>query len=154
MNYPFMPFREISRFTRSPGTAGGLMRRIFIEDWSLKLLALAITLVLWFMVSGREIERELVVEPQLEGKPAPTYEVREVVSTPATVRVAGPAGHVNALQKAITEKISIEGRHDSFDVHKTLIRISDPKVEVRDTVNVHVTIVAVENPKAKPRETN
>jgi hypothetical protein len=130
------------------------MRRIFIEDWSLKLLALAITLVLWFMVSGREIERELVVEPQLEGKPAPTYEVREVVSTPATVRVAGPAGHVNALQKAITEKISIEGRHDSFDVHKRLIRISDPKVEVRDTVNVHVTIVAVENPKAKPRETN
>src|ERR1700694_4138305 len=79
-----MPFREISRFTRSPGTAGGLMRRIFIEDWSLKLLALAITLVLWFMVSGREIERELSVEPQLEGKPAPTYEVREVVSTPAT----------------------------------------------------------------------
>ena len=118
------------------------------------MLALAITLVLWFMVSGREIERELVVEPQLEGKPAPTYEVREVVSTPATVRVAGPAGHVNALQKAITEKISIEGRHDSFDVHKTLIRISDSKVEVRDTVNVHVTIVAVENPKAKPRETN
>jgi len=130
------------------------MRRIFIEDWSLKLLALAITLVLWFMVSGREIERELVVEPQLEGKPAPTYEVREVVSTPATVRVAGPAGHVNALQKAITEKISIEGRHDSFDVHKALIRISDPRVEVRDTVNVHVTIIAVENPKAKPRETN
>ena len=149
-----MPFGEINRFTRSPGTAGGLLRRIFIEDWSLKLLALAITLVLWFMVSGREIERELVVEPQLEGKPAPTYEVREVVSTPATVRVAGPAGHVNALQKAITEKISIEGRHDSFDVHKTLIRISDSKVEVRDTVNVHVTIVAVENPKAKPRETN
>jgi hypothetical protein len=149
-----MPFREISRFTRAPGTAGGLMHRIFIEDWNLKLLALAITLVLWFMVSGRDIERELVVEPQLEGKPAPTYEVREVVSTPATVRVAGPASHVNALQKAITEKISIEGRHDSFDVHKTLIRISDPKVEVRDTVNVHVTIVAVENPKAKPRETN
>jgi hypothetical protein len=153
-DYPFMPFHEISRFTQSPVTARNLMRRVFLEDWSLKLLALAITLVLWFMVSGREIERDLQVEPQLEGKPAPSYEVREVVSMPATVRVTGPASHVNALQKALTEKISIEGRHDSFDVHKTLIRISDPKVDVRDTVNVRVTIVPIENPKAKPRDTN
>jgi hypothetical protein len=30
-----------------------LLRRIFVEDWSLKLLALAITLVLWFLVTGR-----------------------------------------------------------------------------------------------------
>jgi YbbR-like protein len=149
-----MPFREISRFNRSFGSAGSLIRRVFIDDWSLKLLALAITLVLWFMVSGREIERELVVEPQIEGKPAPTYEVREVMSTPATVRVTGPASHVNALHKALTEKISVEGRHDSFDVHRTPIRISDPKVDVRDTVNIHVTIVAIENPKAKPRESN
>src|SRR6266404_1615181 len=149
-----MPFREISRVTRPTGAAGNLTRRIFVEDWSLKLLALAITLVLWFLVSGREIERDLVVEPQIDGKPASTYEVREVISTPATVRVIGPASHVNALQKALTEKISIEGRRDSFDVHKTPIRISDPKVDVRDTVNVHVTIVAIENPKAKPRETN
>ena len=118
------------------------------------MLALAITMVLWFMVSGREIERDLIVEPQIDGKPAPTYEVREVVSTPATVRVTGPASHVNALQKALTDKISIEGRRDSFDVHKTPIRISDPKVDVRDTVNVRVTIVAGEDPKAKPRETN
>jgi len=149
-----MPFREISRFTRPPDTARNLMRRIFIEDWSLKLLALAITLVLWFMVSGREIERDLIVEPQIDGKPAPTYEVREVVSTPTTIRVTGPASHVNALQKALTERISIEGRRDSFDAPKTPIRVSDPKVDVRDTVNVHVTIVAVENSKAKPRETN
>jgi hypothetical protein len=29
------------------------LRRLFVEDWSLKLLALAITLVLWFLVTGR-----------------------------------------------------------------------------------------------------
>ncbi len=149
-----MPFREINRFTRPPGTAKSLMRRIFIENWSLKLLALAITLVLWFMVSGREIERELVVEPQIEGKPAPTYEVKEVVATPSTIRVTGPASHVNALQKALTETISVEGRRDSFDAPKTAVRISDSKVDVRDTVNVHITIVAVENSKVRPRETN
>ena len=130
------------------------MRRVFIEDWNLKLLALAITLVLWFAVSGRDIERDLIVEPQIDGKPAASYEVREVVAMPATVRVTGPASHVNAMPKVLTEKISIEGRRDSFDAPRTPIRISDPKVEVRDTVTVHVTIGAVENSKAQPRETN
>jgi YbbR-like protein len=149
-----MPFREINRFTRPPGTARSTIRRILVEDWSLKLLALAITLVLWFMVSGREIERELVVEPQIEGKPAPTYEVKEIVATPSHVRVTGPASHVNALQKAFTEKISIEGRRDSFDSPRTPIRIADPKVDVLDTVNVHITIVTVENSNSKPREAN
>jgi hypothetical protein len=149
-----MPFRENNRFTRRPGTAEGLLRRVFVENWSLKLLALAITLVLWFVVSGRQIERELVVEPQIEGQPAPTFEVREVVATPVRVRVTGPASHVNALQKALTETISIEGRRDSFDSPKTAIRISDPTVNVHDTVNVHVTIVAGESSKSKPRETN
>ena len=149
-----MPFRETDRFNRPTGTASSLIRRIFIEDWSLKLLALAITLVLWFMVAGREVERELVVEPQIEGKPAPTYEVKEIVATPSRIRVSGPASRVNALQNAPTETISIEGRRGSFDSPRTPIRISDPKVEVRDTVNVHITIVAVENSKAGPRETN
>jgi len=30
-----------------------IAQRLFIENWSLKLLALAITLVLWFLISGR-----------------------------------------------------------------------------------------------------
>jgi hypothetical protein len=149
-----MPFREISRFSRPPDRTRSLMRRIFIEDWNLKLLALAITLVLWYAVSGRDIERDLVVEPQLDGRPAPSFEVREVVAIPATVKVTGPANHVNAIPRAITEKISVEGRRESFDAPRTPIRISDPKVEVRDTVNVRITIVAVENSKAQPRETN
>ena len=149
-----MPFREISRFNRPPGGTRSLMHRIFIEDWNLKLLALAITLVLWFAVSGRDIERDLVVEPQIDGRPAPSFEVREVVAMPATVKVTGPASHVNAIPKAITETISVEGRRESFDAPRTHIRISDPKVEVRDTVNVRITIVAVENSKDLSRVTN
>jgi YbbR domain-containing protein len=30
-----------------------MLRRVFIEDWNLKLLSLAITLVLWFIVTGQ-----------------------------------------------------------------------------------------------------
>jgi hypothetical protein len=148
-----MPFNESRIESRAQSTAERWLRRIFIEDWGLKLLALAITLVLWFGVSGRVIEREIVVEPLYEGKPAPTYEVKEISTTPAKVRITGPASHVNALEKASTEAISVEGRHESFDVPHTAITIPDPKVVVTDRVNVHVTIVAVENPKLS-RDTN
>ncbi len=149
-----MPFRESKTATRAAGSAERWLRRIFIEDWGLKLLALAITLVLWFVVSGREVERELVVEPRLQGKPAPAYEVKEVLVTPAKVRVTGPASHVDALEKAQTETISIEGRRESFDVPHAAIFISDPKVGVLDRVNVHVTIAGAENSKPKSRDTN
>jgi hypothetical protein len=149
-----MPFRENKPLTRPTGPAERWLRRIFIKDWNLKLLALAITLVLWFFVSGHEFERELVVEPRIEGKPAPTYEVKEIVVTPPRVRVRGPADQVNALKTAPTQAISIEGRRDSFDAPQTAINISDPKVDVLDTVTVHVSIAAVGNSKPKPRDTN
>jgi len=149
-----MPFRESKLTPSGPGSRERWLHRIFIEDWGLKLLALAITLVLWFVVSGREIERELVVEPNYQGQPAPNCEVKEVLATPARVRVTGPASHVNALQKAPTEAVSVEGRHESFDVPHTSINISDPKVVIVDKVNVHVTVVPIENSKSKSRETN
>src|SRR5262245_3957921 len=40
---------------RTPSAIEKWLRRIFIEDWSLKLLALAITLGLWFLVTGQSI---------------------------------------------------------------------------------------------------
>lgn len=149
-----MPFRESTQFNIVRSPAERWLRRIFIEDWSLKLLALAITLVLWFVVSGREIEREITVEPSVEGKPAATYEFKEVLVTPARVRVTGPASSVNLLEKAPTQTISIEGRRESFDAPRTAIQLADPKVAVLDTVNVHVTIVAAEDSKPRSRDTN
>ena len=149
-----MPFRESTQFNIARSPAERWLRHIFIEDWSLKLLALAITLVLWFVVSGQEIEREITVEPSVEGKPAPTYEVKEVLVTPVRVRVTGPASSVNLLEKAPTQTISIEGRRESFDAPRTAIHVADPKIAVHDTVNVHVTIVAIGDSKPRSRDTN
>ena len=149
-----MPFRESTQFNIARSPAARWLRRIFIEDWSLKLLALAITLVLWFVVSGREIEREITVEPSVEGKPAPTYEIKEVSVTPSRVRVTGPASSVNLLEKVLTQTISIEGRRESFDAPRTAIHLTDPKAAVLETVNVHVTIVAVGDSKPRSRDTN
>lgn len=53
-----MPFQDIDEVSsldgpRTPSTLTRVLRRIFVEDWSLKLLSLAITLVLWFVVTGQ-----------------------------------------------------------------------------------------------------
>jgi YbbR domain-containing protein len=138
----------------APASVERWLRRIFVEDWGLKLLALAITMVLWFVVSGREVQRELTVEPRWEGRPAPAFEVKEVSVTPGKVRVTGPASHVNAIAKVPTQIVSVEDRRESFDVPHTAINVADPQIEVLDKVNVHVTIVAIGNSKPKSRETN
>lgn len=149
-----MPFRK-TELSRLHDSGHGWLRRIFIEDWGLKLLALAITLVLWFGVSGRDLQRELLVEPRLEGQPAPGYEVKGALVAPDKVRVTGPASHVTALEKAQTDPISVTGRHESFDVPHLAVHVSDSRVVVLGTVNVHVTIAAENLPaKSTPRDTN
>src|ERR1051326_2462525 len=85
-----------------------MLRKIFVEDWGLKLLALTITLALWFFVSARQLEREVAVEPRIEGKPAPAFEVKEIVVTPNKVKLQGPADRVNAIDR-VPLPISVEG---------------------------------------------
>lgn len=53
-----MPFQDVDEVTPSdptpaPSRAEKLIRRIFIEDWSLKLLSLGIAIVLWLLVTGQ-----------------------------------------------------------------------------------------------------
>ena len=120
-------------------------RQIFVEDWGLKLLALTITLALWFFVSAHQSEREVSVEPRIEGKPAPAFEVKEVTITPSKVKVQGPADRVNAIER-LTLPVSVEGRRESFDTPSAALPIPDSKVETLNTVNVHVTIAASAKP--------
>jgi YbbR domain-containing protein len=117
------------------------LRQIFVEDWGLKILALTITLALWFFVSARQAEREVTVEPRVEGKPAPAFEVKEVTVSPGKIKVQGPADRVNAIER-VTLPVSVEGRRESFDTRGAALPMPDPSVEPLNTVNVHVTIVA------------
>ena len=53
-----MPFQDVDEtdvveVPRPPTALERGARKIFVEDWSLKLLALAITLILWFAVTGQ-----------------------------------------------------------------------------------------------------
>ena len=229
-----MPFQDIDDVSvsgppRAPSSTERAFRKIFIEDWSLKLLAFAISLVLWLTVTGQNepvtirtsvllnfirpesleigndpprsvdvlltasrhklnrlsltdlvvtidlsdqhqgervlrlsdraqmelpdgvrinafqpsaipirlepiVERQVQIEPQLEGKPADGYEVYSFHPDKGFVTVHGPANHVNALQKAPTETISIGGRRESFTAPNVAVDIPDPKVDLFDPV--------------------
>ena len=52
-----MPYQDIdevaSEPTRTPSGVEKVFRRIFLEDWNLKLLSLGISLVLWLVVTGQ-----------------------------------------------------------------------------------------------------
>jgi len=233
---PFQDVEEISEPTRAPSGVEKVLRKLFVEDWSLKLLSLGITFVLWLFVTSQNepvtthvnvqlnfvrpqsleisndppksvdvtltgsrgkldglsaldlvatiditdqragermlrlsdraqiplphgvkvegflpgaipirlepiVESEVKTEPRLEGEPPNGYEVYSVTPSLPTVTVRGPAGHVNALEKAPTETISLAGQKASFTATNVSIDISDPKVDLLDpAVDVQIEI--------------
>lgn len=80
--------------------------------------------------------RTVPVEPDVEGRPAPGYEVAKVTSDPATVEVAGPATAVKRLQAAITEPVSVQDQTRSvreivtIGIPDSSLRLQSPKAAV------------------------
>ena len=236
-----MPFQDVDDITTPerpavPNRLEKLLRRIFIEDWSLKLLSLAIAIILWLLVTGQNqpvtahvnvqlnfirpqsleisndpprtvdvmltgsrnklddlttldlvatvdisdqragervlrladkaqitlpqgikvdgfqpsaipvrleeiVERQVAVEPKLEGRPADGYEVYAVYPNKGNVTVRGPASHVNSLQKVMTESIWLAGRKESFTASNLATDVPDPKIDLLEPiVSVNVEI--------------
>jgi len=235
-----MPFQDVDEVApeieRRPNRVEKLLRRIFLEDWSLKLLSLAIAIVLWLVVTGQNepvtahvnvqlnfirpqaleisndppravdvmltgsrnklddltaldlvatvdlsdqragervlrladkaqivlpqgvkvdgfqpsaipirlepiLERQIAVEPKLEGKPADGYEVYAVRPNKGSVTVHGPESRVSAIPKAMTESIWLSGHKETFTAPNVAIDLSDPKVDLMDpVVNVEIEI--------------
>ncbi|HYG11500.1 MAG TPA: CdaR family protein [Pyrinomonadaceae bacterium] len=93
----------------------------------------------------QRIERELPVEPKIEGKLPEGYVLTGLESLPARVRVRGPESHVDALQSAPTETILLNDRMGSFTANQIAIDIQDRKIVTLDTVvDVHVKIAEVQ----------
>jgi YbbR domain-containing protein len=235
-----MPFQDVDEVEtpdrRAPSRVAKLARKIFLEDWGVKLLSLAIALVLWLVVTGQNepvtahvnvqlnfirpqtleisndpprtvdvmltgsrnklddltaldlvatvdisdqqpgervlrladkalislpqgvkvdgfqpsaipirleqiIERQIAVEPKLEGKPADGYQVYSVRPSKGAVTIRGPESRVNALQKLETESIWLSGHKQTFTAQNLGIDVPDTKVDLVDpVVDVQVEI--------------
>jgi len=235
---PFQDEDEITTPEPRPAShrAQKLLRRIFVEDWSLKLLSLAIAIALWLLVTGQNqpvtahvnvqlnfirpqaleisndpprtvdvtltgsrnklddltsldlvatvdvsdqragervlrladkakitlpqgikvdgfqpsaipirleeiIDRQVPIDPKLEGKPDDGFEVYSVSPNKGSVAVRGPASRVNALQKIATESIWLSGHKENFTAKDVALDVQDPKVDLLDPmVNVAIEI--------------
>ncbi|HKR14700.1 MAG TPA: CdaR family protein [Pyrinomonadaceae bacterium] len=236
-----MPFQDVDdietpEFDRTPSRTEKLLRKIFLEDWSLKLLSLAIAVVLWLVVTGQNqpvtahvnvqlnfirpqmleisndpprtvdvmltgsrnklddltaldlvatvdisdqragervlrladkaqislpqgvkvdgfqpsaipirlepiIERQITIEPKLEGKPDDGYEVYGVRPSKGSVTVRGPESRVNSIQKVFTESIWLSGHKQTFTASNLGIDVPDTKVDLLEpVVSVEVEI--------------
>lgn len=236
-----MPFQDVDETITpepppAPNRTQKMLRRIFVEDWSLKLLSLAIAIVLWLLVTGQNqpvtahvnvqlnfirpqsleisndpprtvdvtltgsrnklddltsfdlvatvdisdqragervlrladkatitlpqgikvdgfqpsaipirleeiVDRQVPVEPRLEGKPDDGFEVYSVYPNKGTVSVRGPASRVNGLQKISTESIWLQGHKANFTAQNVALDVPDPKVDLLEPmVNVAVEI--------------
>jgi YbbR domain-containing protein len=245
-----MPFQDIDEVSTpeptpaAPNRVETLVRRIFLEDWSLKLLSLAIAVILWLLVTGQNepvtahvnvqlnfirpqlleisndpprtvdvmltgsrnklddltsldlvatvdisdqragervlrladkaqislpqgikvdgfqpsaipvhlepiVERQVAVEPKLEGKPPDGFEVYGVQASKGSVAVRGPASRVNVLQKVETESIWLTGHKENFTAANIAINVPDPKVDlVEPVVTVDLQIGEVRKEKS------
>lgn len=236
-----MPFQDVEdepiEAPKPPGTVERVLRKIFVEDLGLKLLALAITLLVWMAVTSENqpmtihasvplnfirpdnlaisndpprtvdvlltgtknklnnlrtidlvatvdlsdgragdrvvrlspdrvsiqlptgvsiasfqpstipirfeptVRKEVPVEVKLDGEPAEGFEVYGTQATPTVVWVSGPSSHVNALGKAPTETVSVDGRKESLTAPRVSIAISDEKIDSGESlVEVVITI--------------
>jgi YbbR domain-containing protein len=81
------------------------------------------------------------INPSIEGRPAPGYEMTQVTADPGTVEIVGPESSLRGLNEAMTEPISIAGATRPIREVVT-VGVADPAVRLRtaQTASVDVQI--------------
>jgi YbbR domain-containing protein len=102
------------------------------------------TVVMEFENSG---VKTVPVEPDVDGKPAPGFEVVKISSEPATVEVAGPDSALKRLIAAVTEPLSVDNASRTVRETVTIgVQDSSLRLKVPQSAVVTVTIEAVKKP--------
>jgi len=79
------------------------------------------------------------VVPEVEGDPAPGFEIATRSADPATVDVIGPQSAVADMKSALTEPVSVAGASTTV-VQSVSVGVSDPSVRLKSTNPVQVTV--------------
>lgn len=74
------------------------------------------------------IERDVPVEARFEGDPPAGFARGAGIVTPDRIRVRGPESHINAVERAFTETISLAGRRETLTLPQVSVDIPDHKV--------------------------
>jgi YbbR domain-containing protein len=91
----------------------------------------------------RTLEKTVPIRPRLLGRPASAFEVAEIASEPAEVRIAGPKSRVEEVESAFTEPLSVEGARSTV-VDQLNIGLEDPVLRIQGNPRVKVTALIQE----------
>ncbi len=86
----------------------------------------------------RTLHKLVSVRPRVVGRPADGYEVAELLSEPAQVRVAGPKSRVHETESAFTEPISLDAVKETVSEEVSL-GLEDPLLRIQGSPRVRVT---------------
>jgi len=85
------------------------------------------------------LTKEIPVQPRVSGSFANGYQIGQMQSDPASVKITGPKQHVEAIESATTDPIDLGGAMGKT----TFVRhayVSDPLVQVTSAEPVRITI--------------
>lgn len=91
------------------------------------------------VVLERAVEREVEVNPRVEGRPPDGYAVRQVTANPPRVRMVGPATEMARVTRVRTLPINVTGQTASFSA-RTLLEPVGRQVRVEDNVTIMVQV--------------
>jgi YbbR domain-containing protein len=92
-----------------------------------------------YMTFEPSATKTVPVVPEVEGDPAPGFEIGTVTAEPATVEIVGPATAVAAMTSAVTEPISAAGASSPITESVT-VGVPDPSVRLKDPGQVRVVV--------------
>lgn len=88
----------------------------------------------------KRVERIVEIQPLVQGTPQHGYVISEVKAVPATLKVRGAQGALDALAGVPTQRISVDGRAESFTATVDAVPTGSIEVVGAAQVQVHVTI--------------
>jgi YbbR domain-containing protein len=94
--------------------------------------------------------RTLAVEPEINGEPAPGFQVERIAVNPTRLTVEGPESLIGDLDHVATTPVSIDGATSRVAV-RVEPRLQDPSLRVLTVspITVRVEIVAVPSPETE-----
>jgi hypothetical protein len=84
-------------------------------------------------------QKSVPVRPRVVGRPVTGYEMADVVSEPAQVRVSGPRSSVQRAENAFTEPISIDAADHTVQ-ELVNVGLDDPQLRLDGASQVKVTV--------------
>lgn len=92
-----------------------------------------------YMTFEPSATKSLPVVPEVEGEPAPGFEIATRTADPPTVEVVGPQTAVAEMKAALTEPVSVTGASTTV-VETVTVGVSDPSVRLKNASPVRVTV--------------